>query len=157
MHVIFVCTGNICRSPMAERVARRRAADEGLAVTFTSAGVSDEEWRNPIDPRARRVLRQAGYDADGHSAHRVTDDEAATADLLLALDAGHLTRLRRRYPGADVRLLSSFDPSATDGAGIADPWYGPDSAFDDTLDAIERAMPGLLAHLRERQAASPEA
>lgn len=150
MHVIFVCTGNICRSPMAERVARRRALDEGLDARFTSAGISDEEWRNPIDPRAQRVLRRAGYDAAGHVAHRLTAGEAAAADLLVALDNGHLSRLRRLYPEADVRLLTSFDPSVPEGTGVPDPWYGPDEGFDETLDTLERAMPGLFEHLRER-------
>ncbi len=153
MHVIFVCTGNICRSPMAERVARHRAAAEGLDVEFTSAGVSDEEWRNPIDPRAQRVLRRAGYDASNHTAHRITDAEVASADLLVALDNGHLSRLRRLYPDADVRLLTSFDPSVPAGTGVVDPWYGDDAGFDDTLEVVESAMPGLFEHLRARGSA----
>ncbi len=150
MHVIFVCTGNICRSPMAERVARKRAADEGLDVRFTSAGISDEEWRSPIDPRAQRVLRRAGYDPTNHVAHRITDADAASADLLIALDNGHLSRLTRLYPSADVRLLTSFDPAVPAGTGVVDPWYGDDAGFDVTLDVIEAAMPGLFEHLRRR-------
>lgn len=149
MHVIFVCTGNICRSPMAERVARRLATDEGLEVRFTSAGTSDEERHNPIDPRAQRVLRRAGYEVSGHSAHRITSAEAAEADLLVALDNGHLSRLRRLSPGADVRLLTSFDPSVPAGTGVPDPWYGDEAGFEATLETIESAMPGLFAHLRE--------
>ncbi len=141
-----MCTGNICRSPMAERVARKRAAEEGLDVRFTSAGISDEEWRNPIDPRAQRVLRAAGYEAGGHVAHRITDAEAREADLLVALDNGHLSRLRRLYPEADVRLLTSFDPSEPEGTGVVDPWYGDEAGFLDTLGSVERAMPGLLAY-----------
>ncbi len=136
---------------MAERVARKRAADEGLDVEFTSAGTSDEERRNPIDPRAARVLRRAGYDASGHRAQRITNADAASADLLIALDNGHLSRLKQLYPTADVRLLTSFDPSVPAGTGVIDPWYGDEAGFDDTLAVIEAALPGLFEHLRQRR------
>lgn len=144
-HVLFVCLGNICRSPMAERVARRMAAERGLEVEVTSAGTSDEERGNPIDPRARRVLQAAGYDATGHHAHQVTADEVRRADLVLAAEQRHVTAMRRLVPGAtNIRLVTDFDPQARPGDPLPDPWYGADDGFDDTLAVLERAVPGIL-------------
>ena len=83
--VVFVCWGNICRSPMAERIARAQAsAKHHDGIVFTSAGVSSEETGNPIDPRARAVLTRHGYDASGHRAHRITAAKIADADLKTA-------------------------------------------------------------------------
>lgn len=148
MHVVFVCTGNICRSPMAERVAQAHAQRVGVVATFSSAGVSSEEAGNPMDRRAVDRLRAAGYDTSPHVATRVTDDELATADLLVALTPQHQRSLLQRGAAPErVALLTDFDPDATDGSGVPDPWYGPDSAFDDTLAAVEAAMPGLMARL----------
>lgn len=150
VHVVFVCHGNICRSPMAERVARGWAEREGLdGVRFTSAGVSSEETGNPIDPRARSVLRAAGYATDGHRARRITASDLADADLVIGLEPHHVERMRRLAPDADhLALLTDFDPDAEPGSGIDDPWYGGPEGFLDTLASIEAAMPGVLARVR---------
>jgi protein-tyrosine phosphatase len=150
MKVLMVCTGNICRSPMMERVAATYAAREGVDVHITSGGTSAEELGNPIDHRARKVLQRAGYDIGHHRAHQVTAREVADADLVIAAEEHHRQRLLALAPGADVRLLSEFDPELGPGIGLPDPWYGPDSDFDETLTAVEAAMPGLMAHLKER-------
>lgn len=148
--VVFVCWGNICRSPIAERVAQGWAEREGLdGVRFTSAGVSDEEHGEPIDPRAQRVLAQAGYRTGGHQAHQITADEIRAADLVIAMEELHLSRMRRLVPEADnLHLLTAFDPDAEPGAGIPDPWYGSASGFDATLASIEAAMPGVFDEVR---------
>ncbi len=146
----MVCTGNICRSPIMERVAAAYASRQGVDVHITSAGTSAEETGNQIDHRARRVLQRSGYDAGHHRAHQVTVREVAEADLVIAAEEHHKQRLLRLAPQADVRLLSDFDPELQQGVGLPDPWYGEDSAFDETLTAVEAAMPGLLAHLKER-------
>ncbi len=90
--VVFVCHGNICRSPMLDRVARREGA--GMDVEFTSAGVSAEELGNPIDPRAVRVMRAAGYETDDHRAHQISAREIRDADLVIAAETHHLDRMR---------------------------------------------------------------
>ena len=144
----MVCTGNICRSPMMERVLAAKAAEAGLDVDVDSVGTSSEESGNPIDHRARRVLTRAGYDADHHTARKVSARDLADADLVIAAEEHHRRRLLSIAPDADVRLLSDFDPDATPGSGLPDPWYGPESEFDETLAAIEAAVPGLVAHLR---------
>lgn len=134
--VIMVCTGNICRSAMAEVVLRDRLAAAGShmrepdGVVVTSAGVSDEERGNPIDSRARRVLAEAGYGTGAddvsratdiviasHSAHRITDAEIAEADLLLAMTDSHWNVLQRRAAALEVdpsriRMYRELDPTA---------------------------------------------
>jgi len=152
----MVCTGNICRSPMMERVAARHAENAGLNVTFTSGGTTNEEAGNPIDRRARRVLERAGYDAGNHRAHQVSTKDLAEADLVIVAEEHHRRPLLRLAPHADVRLLSAFDPDLADGTGLPDPWYGPPEEFDETLTAVEAAMPGLIAYLRTRPEAAPQ-
>lgn len=134
--VIMVCTGNICRSAMAEAVLRDRLAAAGIpgsgpgGVAVTSAGVSDEERGNPIDSRARRVLTEAGYGTGAddvsratgiaittHTAHRITDAEITEADLLLAMTDSHWNVLQRRAAGLGaeptrIRMYRELDPAS---------------------------------------------
>lgn len=147
--VVFVCWGNICRSPMAERVARQWLDDAGVPARVSSAGVSSEELSNPIDHRARRVLEDAGYDAAGHLARQISVDDLRAADLVIAAEDFHAERMRRLAPEAPIRLISEFDPSARPGDPLPDPWYGGPDDFLDTLEAIERAMPGIVEAVRD--------
>lgn len=152
LQVIFVCWGNICRSPIAEQVARRLAPGAGLdtaAVRLSSAGVSAEETGEPIDPRAARTLQRHGYPAQDHVAHKIGAAELAAADLVIAMEQLHVDRLRRLGNTEHVRLLSDFDPGAEAGAGLPDPWYGSPDGFEDTLSAIEAAVPGVLETIRK--------
>ena len=143
--LIFVCWGNICRSPMAERVARREAEERGLALEIESFGVSSEESGNPIDRRAADALRLAGYDASGHRARKITARDIAEADLVVAAEPMHLSRLRSLAPGAtNLALLNDFNPVKPKGEPLADPWYGDRAGFDETLADIEAAMPGIF-------------
>ncbi len=153
--VVFVCWGNICRSPMAERVARRWAAERGVDdVEFTSAATSTEELGSPVDPRARAWLERHGYDADGHVAHQVEAAEVEAADLVVAMEDVHVRRMEQitGRPNPNVSLLTDFDPAAPRGAGVPDPWYGDEDGFGDTLASIEAAMPGLFRALADRTA-----
>lgn len=151
--IIFVCWGNICRSPMAERVAEKLAADRGLGdLVFTSAATSREEIGAPIDDRAAAVLERHGYRTDGHSAHQITRAEIEAAELVLAMENIHLDKMRALAPAADnLRLLTDFDPDAEPGDGIPDPWYGPAAGFERTLASVEAAVPGVLDHLGARR------
>jgi protein-tyrosine phosphatase len=151
VRVVFVCWGNICRSPIAERVAERKAAEQGLTgVEFTSAATSDEELGAPMDRRAAAVLRDRGYRADGHVAHQIDGDEIASADLVIAMEDLHVRRMRALDPDADhLTLLTDYDPAATPGSGVPDPWYGSPAGFYDTLSAVEGAIPGVLDRVRE--------
>ncbi len=153
LRVIFVCWGNICRSPMAERVAQRMAEQQGLTgVEFTSAATSTEELGEPIDPRAETVLREHGYRANGHRAHRITRAEIEAADLVIAMEDIHVTRMMGLAREArNVSLLTDYDPGAEPGSGVPDPWYGTADGFYDTLTAVEAAMLGVLDRVRELQ------
>ncbi|MCC2594080.1 low molecular weight phosphotyrosine protein phosphatase [Tessaracoccus sp. OS52] len=143
--LVFVCYGNICRSPMAERVARKQAAERGLEVDISSFALSTEELGNPIDRRAVAVLKAAGYDTDGHRARQVTATDIESADLVVAVEPYQLKRLRRIAPGAvNLRLLNDFNPELEPGTPLIDPWYGDDAGFHDTLADVEAAMPGIL-------------
>lgn len=148
--VVFVCWGNICRSPMAERVARTVFEQEGLDVRVSSAATSREELGNPIDPRAQRVLRRAGHSTDGHRARQITAEQIAEADLVIAMEQVHVDRMEAitGHPNPNVRLLTDFDPQAAPGSGIDDPWYGGEAGFETTLAEIRAAMPALVDHLR---------
>ena len=153
LRVIFVCWGNICRSPIAERVAQRMAEQQGLTgVEFTSAATSREELGAPIDERAETVLREHGYRVDGHKAHQITREEIDTADLVIAMEDIHVTRMMGLAREArNVSLLTDYDPGAEPGSGVPDPWYGTADGFYDTLTAVEAAMPGVLDRVRELQ------
>ncbi len=153
IEVVFVCWGNICRSPMAERVAQGWAERAGLrGVRFTSAGTSSEELGEPIDSRAQRVLARAGYSTGGHRAHRISAAEIRDADLVIAMEDVHLRIMQRLVPDAgNLALLTDFDPDAEPGSGVPDPWYGSADGFNGTLAAIEAAMPGVLDRVRELQ------
>lgn len=150
LSVIFVCWGNICRSPIAERVAERAAADARLGgVRFSSAATSTEELGEPMDPRAADVLRRHGYRAGDHVAHQIQRAELAEADLVIAMEPVHVDRMRRIGDTSRVRLLTDFDPDAEPGSGVPDPWYGGPEGFEQTLAAVEAAMPGVLARVAE--------
>lgn len=151
LSVVFVCWGNICRSPMAERVAERHFADAGLDVATTSAGVSSEELGNPIDRRARTWLTRNGYRADQHRAHRITAAEIDAADLVVAAEEHHRERMLRLKPRRTdhIVLLTDFVPDAEPGAGVPDPWYGDEAGFGDTLTTIEAAVPRLVETVKQ--------
>jgi protein-tyrosine phosphatase len=149
-HVTFVCTGNICRSPMAEHILRHHAEEEGLDVEVDSSGTGHWHVGESADERAVATLRRAGY----RSVHQARQFEAGwfdRYDLVLALDEGHRTELLRLAPDAEarqkVRLLREFDPDARE-LDVADPYYSRDSAFEEVREQIEAAVPGLLDHVR---------
>ncbi|MDX3385961.1 low molecular weight phosphotyrosine protein phosphatase [Streptomyces niveiscabiei] len=153
--VCFVCTGNICRSPMAESVFRARVADAGLAgrVEVDSAGTDAWHEGEHADPRTVAVLREHGY-GTAHTARRFERAWFANLDLVIALDAGHLKALRRLAPtpqdAAKVRLLRSYDSAATGSdLDVPDPYYGGRAGFEACLEMVEAASEGLLAAVRE--------
>ncbi|MEJ2871775.1 low molecular weight protein-tyrosine-phosphatase [Actinomycetospora sp. OC33-EN08] len=149
LSIVTVCSGNICRSPMAEKVLRSALAEAGLAdrVEVTSVGIGPWHAGEPMDPRAAAILEQHGYPTD-HVARQVSDTDA---DLLLAATVDHARDLLAAGAAPEtVRLLRSFDPSAPEGAEVPDPYYGGDEGFDEVLAMIEAAAPGVVAWAEER-------
>lgn len=152
LHVTFVCTGNICRSPMAEKMFAHQLAERGLsgAVRVTSAGTGGWHVGDGADSRAVRVLRDRGYP----TAHRAAqlDDDHLGADLVVALGRNHLRFLREAGVDADrLRMLRSFDPrSGSHAPDVEDPYYGGPADFVTTFDVIHSALPGLHAWVDEQ-------
>ncbi|WP_236681847.1 low molecular weight protein-tyrosine-phosphatase [Bifidobacterium actinocoloniiforme] len=162
--VMTVCTGNICRSPMAEIILRKFFQDRGAdpdRVRVESSGVSDEEFGNPIDRRAQKVLKERGYDLpDDHFAHRISREEAERSDLLLPMTADHMRALLRILPPDKrpaVHLYRSFDPDLPQprpghesDLDLVDPWYGGPQDFELAIDQIERTAPYIVDWVLKR-------
>lgn len=152
--VMTVCTGNICRSPMAEAVMRRLLEEEGLehAVAVESAGTTSWHVGDPADRRAVTALRDAGYDGSAHRAQAFERSWLADRDLVVALDSGHLDELRALAAGGPhatkVRLLRSFAEDADGGdLDVADPYYGGAADFVRVLEQVEDGCRGIIASL----------
>lgn len=151
--VLFVCLGNICRSPTAEGVMRHLLDKEGLSdrVGVESAGTGSWHVGSPPDRRARAEGERRGVRIDG-AARQVEPEDFATYDLIVAMDASNAENLRAIAPSAHaaarVRLLRSFDPASPHGPDVPDPYYGGPSGFADVFDQVEAACRGLLAELR---------
>jgi protein-tyrosine phosphatase len=149
--VTFVCTGNICRSPMAEHVLRRRALEVGLDVDVDSSGTGGWHVGDPADRRTVRTLQEHGY-TSAHAARKFQRGWFDDYDLVVALDREHLHDLRRLAPTDEdrdkIRLLRSFDPQApSDDLEVPDPYYGDQRDFEHVLELIEAAVPGILAEV----------
>lgn len=168
VHVLVVCTGNICRSPMAEVVLRDRFEQAGLGgqVTVESAAVSSEEVGNPIDGRAQRVLANNGYEVPHRQAQQVTVRQLQDTDLVLAMTAQHARALRRllgddpastRTGASSVVMYRSFDQDAPEISDVGeehrldvdDPWYHDEEAFEVCLEQIEAAAEGIVEWVRD--------
>ena len=153
LRIAFVCLGNICRSPIAEVVARSLIDKAGLSgrVTVESYGTAGYHAGEPADRQAAAALARRGWSADGHRARQLTPAALAGLDLVLCADTANLAEVRRMAgAGSDparIRLLRSFDPGAPPGAAVPDPWGLDDDAFDRVVDMVEVACRGLVDSL----------
>ncbi|WP_458316405.1 low molecular weight protein-tyrosine-phosphatase [Mycolicibacterium brisbanense] len=145
LHVTFVCSGNICRSPMAEKMFAHQISQRGLAdrVRVSSAGTGNWHAGDGADHRACKVLRAHGYPTD-HRAAQMNADHLG-ADLVVALGRNHARILTEHGVDAHrLRMLRSFDPrSAAHTPDVEDPYYGTQADFEDVLAVIEASLPGL--------------
>jgi protein-tyrosine phosphatase len=158
MRVLFVCLGNICRSPTAEGVLRVLAAREApeLFLEVDSAGTAGYHVGEPPDPRTRQAAARRGYDLSALRARIIEPEDFQRFDLILAMDRDNLRVLRSRAPAAvheRLRLLLEFAPHDGGPEDVPDPYYGGPNGFEEVLDLIEAAARGLLAHLRGARAA----
>lgn len=152
--VLFVCLGNICRSPLAEAVFRNVVAEEGLEDRFhiDSAGTSGYHDGEPPDRRTTAVAAGRGVAVEGTS-RKITAEDVAAFDYLIVMDAENLGNVQRLVDGARarprVRLFREFDPEAGDDLDVPDPYFGGPDGFEIVHDLVERSARGFLDHLRE--------
>lgn len=154
LHVTFVCSGNICRSPMAEKMFAHQISERGLdgVVRVSSAGTGGWHAGDGADERAVRVLRDHGYPT-GHRAAQVGDEHLG-ADMVIALGRNHLLILQQWGVDAErLRMLRSFDPGAgSHTPDVEDPYYGDQAGFEECFRVIEAALPGLHSWVDEQLA-----
>jgi protein-tyrosine phosphatase len=153
MRILFVCLGNICRSPTAEGVLRAIAAREApeLSLEVDSAGTAGYHIGEPPDPRTRQAAARRGYDLAPLRARVVEPTDFEHFDLILAMDRENLAVLRRRAPTqahARLHLLLEFARRESP-QDVPDPYYGGPNGFEEVLDLVEDAVRGLIAHLRQ--------
>ena len=151
--VLFVCLGNICRSPTAEGVLRHLAAKEApqLALEIDSAGTADYHLGAPPDPRSQHAALRRGIDISGLRARQVAEDDFARFDLILAMDGANLRELQAMQPRnsrAAVKLFLEYAPDLGL-RDVPDPYYRDAAAFEEVLDLTTAASRGLLAALQE--------
>jgi protein-tyrosine phosphatase len=156
--LLFICLGNICRSPMAEGVFRRVAEEEGVIDRFEidSAGLGNWHVGQAPDSRAQAAAGTRGVDISGQCARQVRRDDFSRFDLLLAMDRSNyadLTRLAPKEARAKVRHFLDFAPHVGT-KDVPDPFFGGPEGFDHALDLIEEAAHGLLAELLGEEAMS---
>jgi len=149
VRLLFVCTGNICRSPTADAVARQRCEIAGLDWDIDSAGTGDWHVGEAPDERAVAAGAERGYDLSVLSARAVEPADFTRFDHVIAMDGSHLDFLRR-MPSArrGARLSLAMDWAGEPGRDVPDPYYGGDEGFDAVLDMIERSVDGLVDRLR---------
>ena len=152
--VLFVCMGNICRSPTAEGVFRKYVADAGLVdkIHTDSAGTHAYHSGEPADRRAQAAASRRGFSLEGIRARRVTDADYEHFDYILAMDEDNLVVLRERAPESRLNKVSLFLEFAESRreTEVPDPYYGGAAGFERVLDLVEEASRGLLETLRSR-------
>lgn len=150
--ILFICLGNICRSPAAEGVLRAKARDRGMKIYIESAGTGAWHAGDPPDGRMIKAAAKRGYDLSHQRARKVTDADFFEFDYLLAMDLSNHTDLLDLAPPnreCDIRLFLDFADCET--RETPDPYYGGDQGFEHVLDLIELGAEGFLDHLEDER------
>lgn len=154
INIVFICMGNICRSPTAEAVFRHYIENAGLSeyVLIDSAGTHDYHISEPPDLRAQQAAQQRGYDVSGLRGRQVEEADFYRFDYVLAMDKANLAILQRLAPPASEAQVGLFLDYSRHHAGleVPDPYYGDKEGFERVLDMVEDASEGLLHHIRSR-------
>ncbi|NIY74705.1 low molecular weight phosphotyrosine protein phosphatase [Thalassospira sp. HF15] len=152
--VLFVCTGNICRSPTADGVFRKLVREAGLEdhISVDSCGLSAYHVGELPDPRSREMAKSRGIDLSDIRSRKIKPDDYLQFDYVLAMDHGHLHDMRRQAPNTHqnrIELFLDYHPTLA-GQSVPDPYYGGSNGFVDVFDMIEEASSKLLADIREK-------
>ncbi len=157
--VLFVCLGNICRSPTAHGVFRHQVVSAGLAaqVRVDSAGTSNYHPDSPPDPRSQDHATGRGYDLSDLRARQIRAADFETFDLILVMDWDNLEQVKRQCPAQHQHKLRRFTEFCLqfDSPVVPDPYFGGSDGFEQVLDLVEDASHGLLQHVREQMSGSP--
>jgi low molecular weight protein-tyrosine phosphatase len=149
--ILFVCMGNICRSPTAEAVFREKAKRAGVKLSIDSAGTLGAHAREKPDHRAVKVGNECGYSFDGIKARKVTEQDFKTFDLILAMDEDNLKNLKKVSNPEDhfkIKLFLEFAPSLEE-QEVPDPYYGGAGGFKYVVELVEAASDGLIDLLKQ--------
>lgn len=154
--ILFVCTGNICRSPTAEGVFRHRVRGAGIEHLFVidSAGIASYHIGDPPDERSIRAAKERGFEIHDLRARAVKKSDFDEFDLILAMDEGHYCALDRMKPGnahAKVAMFLDFVSDGRKASDVPDPYYGGPEDFALVLDLVEKGVDGLLIHLHRNE------
>ena len=150
IRILFVCLGNICRSPMAEYVMRRMVEKKGLAARFTieSAATSSYEVGNPIYPPAYRKLQQHGIDASPHRSRQIRSEDYGKYDMIIGMDESNMRNMHRAFGGDPESKLTLLLQHCGRNDDVADPWYTGD--FDATWRDVNEGCRAILNALKEQ-------
>lgn len=149
-NILFVCLGNICRSPLVEAVARKHLTEAGLAIDVASCGTGNWHVGRQADPRMRAAAAKAGYELEAHRARQLTADDLQRYDLLLAMDSNNLRDMQRAFGvQAHDRLALFLEwTGAAPPRDFPDPYYGELAAFTQSVALAGQGVRGLIERLR---------
>lgn len=151
--ILFVCLGNICRSPLAEGVFRQHVVEAGLSERFAIASAGTGGWHvgSPPDPRMCRTARARGVEIGHQRGRQLVAEDLLRHELILGMDRQNLANIQKLasadVPASRVNLFRRFDPEPGT-LEVPDPYYGPDDGFEEVFDIVHRTSAALLAHLR---------
>ena len=148
MRIMFVCTGNICRSPLAHRMLEKQAVERGLDTRIEVESSGTDAWHvgEDVDSRMRQTAARHGLDVR-HRARKLTKDDLTTYDLIFAMSHGHLRAIRSMSRSVNVHLFREFDPAVRDSSAppdTPDPYYGGDEGFEEVYQIAQRTCAAIL-------------
>lgn len=150
--VLFICLGNICRSPTAEGIFLKRIAESELKVRVDSAGTGGWHVGNPPDARMQKAAKSRGYDLSDLRARQITKEDCQSFDYIIAMDNENLRNIKRLCNNSKAEIKLFLDYAKSNQIEVPDPYYGGADGFDVVIDLIEDASQGLLAEIETKLA-----